>query len=131
MNRAIKAGVTYALIVFLFGFALGAFRIFLVIPRIGETAAVSLEAPLILTASWFACRWCIDRLNVRRMLLVRSLMGIVAFAMLMTLEIGVSVIVFGRSVSEYAASYGSTAGEVGVLAQIAFAVLPVIQVWRR
>jgi len=51
MNRAVEAGVIYALIVFLCGFALGALRVLLIVPRIGETAAVSLEAPLILTAS--------------------------------------------------------------------------------
>jgi len=95
MNRAVEAGVIYALIVFLCGFALGALRVLLIVPRIGETAAVSLEAPLILTASWFASRWCVDRFNVRRMVFVRSMMGAVAFAMLMALEIGLSVIVFG------------------------------------
>jgi hypothetical protein len=33
-------------------------RVLLIAPRLGETAAVFLETPLILAASWFVCRWC-------------------------------------------------------------------------
>jgi hypothetical protein len=58
MANASKAGALYALIVFLIGFILGTIRVLLIVPRLGETAAVMLETPVMLAASWFVCRWC-------------------------------------------------------------------------
>ncbi len=62
---ASKAGALYALTVFLAGFVLGTFRVLLVAPHFGETIAVILEAPLMLMASWYVCRWCVRGLGVR------------------------------------------------------------------
>ena len=64
--RATKAGALYAIRVFLIGFIFGTIRVLLLDPHLGETIAVIIEAPMILAASWFVCRWCVDRLDVRR-----------------------------------------------------------------
>ena len=64
--QATGAGALYAIIVFVIGFILGTIRVLLVAPRLGETIAVIIEAPVILTASWFVCRWCVKRLDGRR-----------------------------------------------------------------
>jgi hypothetical protein len=90
--RATKAGALYAIIVFVIGFILGTIRVLLVAPRLGETTAVILEAPMMLAASWFVCRWCGDRLDVRRTVPARSLMGFVAFLVLMSAEIGLGAV---------------------------------------
>ena len=66
MFRATEAGALYAIVVFLIGFILGTIRVLLLVPRLSETIAVILEASFILTASWFVCRWCVDRLDIRR-----------------------------------------------------------------
>src|SRR4051794_12041687 len=42
---ATRAGVSYAAIIFSIGFIFGTIRVLLVAPGLGETAAVSLEAP--------------------------------------------------------------------------------------
>ena len=42
MRRAVPAGAVYFLLVFLAGFVLGTFRVLVVLPRIGELAAVLL-----------------------------------------------------------------------------------------
>jgi hypothetical protein len=84
--RATEAGALYAIIVFLIGFILGTIRVLLVAPRLGETTAVILEAPMMLAASWFVVRWCVDRLDVRRTIQARLLMGLVAFMVLMSAE---------------------------------------------
>ena len=39
--------------------------------------------------------------------------------------------VFGRSLVDQLAAYGSPAGAIGLAAQVIFAIFPVIQVWRR
>ena len=128
--RATEAGAVYAIIVFLIGFILGTIRVLLLPPRLGETIAVIVEAPVILAASWFVCRWCVDRPDVRRTVSARSLMGLVAFLVLMSVEVGRGAM-FGRSLVDQLATYGSAAGAIGLAAQVVFATFPVIQVWLR
>jgi hypothetical protein len=62
--RTTEAGSLYAIIVFLIGFILGTIRVLLLVPRLGDAIAVIFEAPIMLAASGFDCRWCVDRLNV-------------------------------------------------------------------
>jgi hypothetical protein len=127
--RATEAGALYAIIVFLIGFILGTIRVLLLAPRLGETTAVIVEVPMMLAVSWFVCRWCVDRLDVRRTVPARSLMGFVAFLVLMSAEVGLGA-VFGRSLVDQLATYASLAGTIGLAAQVIFAIFPVIQVWR-
>ena len=128
--RATKAGVLYAIIVFLIGFILGTIRVLLLAPRLGETTAVIVEAPMILAVSWFVCRCCVDRLDVAATVPARSLTGLVAFLVLMSAEFGLGA-VLGRSLVDQVAAYGSPAGAIGLAAQLILAMFPVIQVWPR
>jgi hypothetical protein len=128
---AIRAGAFYALVVFLIGFIFGTIRVLLLAPRLGETAAVSLEALLMLAASWFVCRWCVDGRDVPRTVPARCLMGAAAFVVLMSAEFILAVLVFGRSTAQFFATYASVPGAIGLAAQIVFATIPVVQVWRR
>ena len=57
-------------------------------------------------------------------------MGLVAFLVLMSAEVGLGA-VFGRSLGDQLASYGSLSGAIGLAAQVIFAMFPVIQVWQR
>ncbi len=131
MGIASKAGALYALIVFVIGFVLGAVRVLLIVPRIGEIAAVIIETPIMLVASWFVCRWCVDRLDVPRRVGARSLVGVVAFVVLMAAEFALGRLAFGRPAGEQLANYCSAPGVIGLAAQIVFAVFPIAHVWRR
>jgi len=124
--RATKAGAFYAIIVFVIGFILGTIRVLLLAPRLGETIAVIVEAPVILAVSWFVCRWCVDRLNAGRTIPTRSLMGLVAFLVLMSAEIGLGA-VLGRSLGDQLAAFKLSPGAIGLGAQVIFAMFPVIQ----
>jgi hypothetical protein len=128
--QATKAGALYAILVFSIGFILGTVRVLLLAPRLGETTAVIIEAPMMLAASWFVCRWCADWINMRRTVPARSLMGVVAFLVLMSAEVGLGA-VFNRSFVDQLANYGSLAGAIGLSAQVIFATFPAIQVWQR
>jgi len=130
MAAAIWAGVAYAVIVFLIGFVFGTIRVLLLIPHLGKIVAVSLEAPIMLVASWFVCRGCLGRFDVPRRVGVRSAMSVVAFIVLMLAELGLSVLVFGRSTVQSAALYDSLPGAMGLAAQIIFAMFPVVQIWK-
>jgi hypothetical protein len=130
MDATLRSGAVYFAIVFLLGFVLGALRTFIVAPRLGETLAVTLEAPVILAVSWFVAIWCVRRNTVPAAPLARLAMGGVAFALLMTAELGVSSIFFHRSPAQHLAGYRSTAGAAGLGAQVAFACVPLALTWR-
>ncbi|MFN7399191.1 MAG: hypothetical protein ACK5SX_09065, partial [Sandaracinobacter sp.] len=49
---AIRAGILYALLLFGIGFLLALIRIPVLAPRLGETAAVLIELPVMLAAAW-------------------------------------------------------------------------------
>ena len=128
--RATKAGALYANIVFPIGFILGTIRVLLLAPRLGETTAVIAEVPMMLAASWSVCRWCVDRLHLRRTVSARSLMGLVAFLVLMSAEIGLGA-VLGRSLGDQFAAFKLSPGAIGLGTQVIVAMFPVIQGWRR
>ena len=128
---AIRAGAVYFAVVFVLGFILGTVRVVWVAPQLGEATAVFLEAPIILAFSWAVSRWCVSYFQVQANLAARLLMGLVAFVLLMSAELGVSVTAFGRSVADHFAGYLSLPGSIGGSAQLIFAFLPVIQGWAR
>ncbi|MDE5456016.1 hypothetical protein GWE18_24945 [Bradyrhizobium sp. CSA112] len=55
-SSAFKAGVAYFVVGFGFGFLLGTFRMFVIVPAVGEISAVMREMPIILAISWFSSR---------------------------------------------------------------------------
>ncbi len=127
MAAALRAGAAYFAIVFAIGFVLGTIRVIFVIPRIGETNAVLIELPLMLALSWAACMGLARRFAVSTGAEARLAMGGVAFALLMLGELGVSVFGFGRTVAEHFATYLTPGAQLGLAAQIGFALFPLIQ----
>jgi len=121
------AGLAYFALVFAAGFALGTLRVLVLIPQIGEISAVLLELPLLLALAWVACRWLVRRLDVPAALSARSLMGGLAFAMLMIAELGVSILGFGRTFSSHLERFRQLPELLGLAAQMVFAALPIIQ----
>lgn len=121
------AGIAYTGGVFAFAFAVGTIRVTLVAPLLGTLLAVVLEAPIVLAVSWRVSLWCTRRFSVNPDSRSRVLMGAVAFSVLMLLELGFSVLVFGETVDQYLAKYGSTPGVIGLVMQVCFATLPWVQ----
>ncbi|MEQ9487368.1 MAG: hypothetical protein RIM72_00060 [Alphaproteobacteria bacterium] len=124
--RAAAAGAAYFGAVFAIGFVLGTLRVFIVMPAVGETAAVAIELPVILTLSWLVCRWLIVRVVVAPELAPRLVMGGLAFGMLMAAELGLSAFVFGRTFADHLAHYRTFSGLLGLAGQIAFAAFPAL-----
>uniref|UniRef100_UPI001969E8F8 hypothetical protein n=1 Tax=Sandarakinorhabdus rubra TaxID=2672568 RepID=UPI001969E8F8 len=94
----LNLGLRYFAGVFAVGFALGTIRTLWLAPAIGELAAVAVELPVMLAASWWWCR----RLLARRPLDTagRAVMGGTAFLWLMAAELGLSL-AFGRTAGEH------------------------------
>ncbi|NNE17810.1 MAG: hypothetical protein HKN10_04955, partial [Myxococcales bacterium] len=99
--RAVGAGVTYFAIVFAAGFALGAVRVLLVVPRFGELPAVLLELPIMLGVSWLVCAKVIARYQLLPRISPRLTMGAVAFSLLILAELSFSLTLFGRSINDF------------------------------
>lgn len=122
-----KAGSLYALGVFTVGFALGAIRVLYLVPRLGETVAVLLEAPLMLAVSWKASRWSASKHGLLTDPHGALLMGAIAFAVLMFAEFATAVLCFHRTAAEYVAGFWSVPGALGLAAQACFAGFPFLQ----
>jgi hypothetical protein len=129
---SIYAGAMYFGIVFAAGFVFGTARALLTAdaPEM-RLAAVAVELPLILAVSWFACRHAIRLFAVPAFVSVRAAVGAIAFAMLMVAEAAISIGLAGRSLSEHLALYAEASHLLGLVGQVVFAVLPVLQIrWR-
>jgi len=124
ISSALTAGSIYFGIVFAAGFVLGVLRVLILAPRLGETAAVLIELPLILLVSWIVCGWLIRLFAVAAAAGPRLAMGGAAFLLLMAAELSLSVFVFGRPVSGHWRHYLTLAGALGLTGQIAFAAFP-------
>jgi hypothetical protein len=64
MRQGVIAGLFYFAVVFVCAFALGALRTLYVVPLIGQSLAVAIELPIILTLAWHACRWLMVKCEV-------------------------------------------------------------------
>lgn len=125
--NTLKSGFAYFLIAFAAGFALGTLRTLLIVPAIGETAAVALELPIMLTISWVACGWVLRRFALPPEPGVRLVMGVTALVLLLAAEAGVSVLLAGRSLAEHFALYREAPALLGLIGQVAFALFPVLR----
>ncbi len=126
MPRIVPPALVYGAAVFAAGFALGTLRVLLVVPYLGELAAVALEVPVMLCLSWLVAGRVLRRwpLTGRRQ---RLAMGGLAFALLMLAETILGITLFGRTLSGVLAAMATPPGLVGLAGQIAFALVPALR----
>jgi hypothetical protein len=124
---AIVAGTVCFAIVFAIGFVLGTIRTLLLVPRVGPLVAVAIELPIIITASWHACRYGLRRYPVPTDALTRLLMGAVAVSLLLAAELGISVTLGGLSAAQHFALYARPEHQLGLAAQLLFGLMPWLQ----
>jgi hypothetical protein len=127
VSASYKAGAIYFAVVFCIAFLLGIFRIFVLVPRFGTLIAVLCELPVMLGISWVACRWIINSLSIPAKMMDRTIMGVVAFVLLMIAELCLSLLLFNRTISGHFEIYKETPELLGLIAQMLFAALPILQ----
>lgn len=123
--RPLLAALVYFILTFAAGSVLGPLREFVLKPRVGESVAVLVEAPLILAVSYFAARWCIKRFSIASRPGDRFTMAGVALAMLLTTEITGSLTLRGLSWSAYAAHLATAPGVISLVLFGFFALFPI------
>jgi len=122
--RTLKASFGYFLLVFAVGFALGAIRVPLIVPRLGVRSAELLEMPLMVLASFLAARFFVRRYGPFSA--ARALgIGALALGLLLAAELGLTV-ALGQSIHEYIASRDPVSGIAYLISLAIFAVLPLI-----
>lgn len=124
MKRALLAATVYFLALFSLGFALGTIRVLFIVPRFGPLAATIAEAPIMLIAAFWACRWSIRRWRVPGAITIRLAMAIWFLVMLFVFETVLGTALFGRTMTEQWAVLATSAGLVGLAAQVIAALFP-------
>ena len=123
MAVACFTGMLYFAAVFTFAFAMGIARVLVVAPRLGPTAAVLLEVPILVLASWIVARRLLR--NRSFTLPQRGAMGATAFTLTMASEAALSVIMLGQSITDWAAALATPLGLAGLAGQVIFAAMPI------
>lgn len=130
IGPATRAGSVYFALVFALGALLGTLRVLVLVPRFGELAAVAFELPIMLAASWAVCGWTVRHLRGVAQVGARIVMGGIAFLLLLAAEFALGSAGFGRTFADQLASYRAPAAQLGLMAQIAFALFPLIRMLR-
>ena len=124
MIAAIIAGLLYYAAVFSFAFVLGVARTLIIAPWLGTTAAVLIEVPIVVSASWVVAR----RLLRRRPLSLsqRASMGALGLVLLMASEVLLAGLIRDQSIGQWVAELFTPVGMVGLVGQFAFGAIPLL-----
>ncbi len=126
MKRALIAATAYFLALFTLGFALGTIRTIFITPIFGELAATVVEVPFMLVAAFLGCRWSTRHWQIPRSGAVRWPMVLWFLALLFVVETLLGVMLLGRTATDQWATLTTSAGLLGLSAQIAAALFPLI-----
>lgn len=122
----IKAILLYYLIVLGTGFALGAFRVPFLVPRLGERYAELLEMPIMLVVIVLAARHIVRRFTLAPVLAVRLQVGFAALVLSIATELLLATVLQSQSLAQYIASRDPVSGSVYVLLLLVFALMPAL-----
>ncbi len=122
---ALRAGIAYWAVVFTLAFGLGVIRTLWLAPALGQLAAVGMEVPLVLLASWLAARRLTERFAIASSGGALT-MGLIAFALLMLSELALGALLGGQTTAIWLKSLTTLAGLLGLSGQVLFAAMPVI-----
>jgi hypothetical protein len=132
IKTSMLAGMAYFALVFALGFVLGTARTFVLqaAPSHGRLLGVLIELPVMLSASWYVCRYLMRRFSVAPTMAARATMGGIAFLLLLMAEMLLGALLFGRTFGEQWALYREPSYALGLAAQMGFAVMPLMQARR-
>jgi hypothetical protein len=122
--NTVKAGGLYFALVFTAGWILGPVRELLVIPLVGQTAGLLLEAPVMILVMISAARWVIQKLRIPSAMMSRLTIGLIGLGFLMIAEVAGTLCVRRLSLAEYVVTFGSVSGAISLLLFLLYVVMP-------
>ncbi|KPF80507.1 hypothetical protein IP88_00010 [alpha proteobacterium AAP81b] len=126
MQRALIAGTAYFAALFALGFVLGAIRVTLVVPQLGMLGATAVEAPIMLAAGWWLCRRTVRHWRVPEALAPRATMALWFVLLLFVVAAMMGLALFWRSLADQGAQLATSAGALGLAAQLVTALFPLV-----
>jgi hypothetical protein len=123
-TQSIKAGLTYFALVFGAGFILGALRVTLLVPRLGERMAELSEMPLMLAVIVLAARFVTRRFTIPSSVAARLGTGLLALSLLLAAELLLAVVLQDRALADYVASRDPVSGSAYLAMLALFALMP-------
>ena len=124
--RIFKGGLVYFALVFGAGFILGAIRVPILAPRLGERVAELVEMPFMFVAVLLAARFVVRRFSLPAGASSRLPVGLLALGLLLVAEFLLAVAIQDRSLGAYIASRDPVSGTVYLAMLVLFALMPVI-----
>lgn len=126
MKNILHYSSIYFGIVFAFGFALGAIRVLLLVPYLGEENSELLEVPFMIFVCYLSARYVVtlagDRSTAPQMVVV----GILALLYLLAVEFSAVLWLRELSVAEYLNSKYSVAGIAYVVSLVLYTTFPYV-----
>ena len=121
----LSAAARYFGLVFGAGFALGAIRVPLIVPHLGERYAELAEMPLMFAAIWFAAGYVVRRYAATGVGVAAWFgVGVFALGFMLAAELLLAVALAGKGVGEYIASRDPVSGTVYLVMLAVFASMP-------
>ena len=118
------AAASYFAPTFVLGWVLGPIRELVFVPRCGRTSATALEAVLMAGATYWEARRVSYRLGKRSTRAKRYVVGAIAFAMILPLELLGARFVRRMSFRDYLSSLATPSGAIGVSMFAWYALAP-------
>ncbi|PSB38545.1 hypothetical protein [Aphanothece minutissima] len=122
----LRAATTYFALVFGTGFVLGAVRVPLLVPRLGERLAELLEMPWMALAMVLAARLVVRRQLAGRGPLSRAAAGALALAFMLAAELVVGLLLQQRPLQDILTGRDPIAGGVYLALLLLYALLPLL-----
>jgi len=126
MKNTVKAGITYFAMVLGAGFIMGAVRVPLIVPRLGERMAELIEMPFMFAVILLAARFITKRFALPPSTSVRLTAGFLALGLSILAELLLAAVLQDQSVGEYIASRDPVSGGVYLAMLVLFALMPLI-----
>lgn len=122
----LRAAATYFALVFGTGFVLGAVRVPLLVPRLGERLAELLEMPWMALAMVLAARLVVRRQLVGCGPFTRAATGALALAFMVTAELAVGLVLQQRPLQDILTDRDPVSGVVYLALLALYALLPLL-----
>lgn len=122
--QELRLALLYFATVFGIGFLLGAIRVPLLVPRLGERWAELLEMPLMLVAIHWAAGLVLRRHHGAPRAAALLRIGLLALALLVLAELLLAVALAGRPLAAYLAGRDPVSGTVYLAMLLVFAAMP-------
>ena len=124
MSHTVKAGFVYFAIVLGSGFVLGAFRVPILVPRIGERWAELAEMPIMAAVIFFAAGYILRRFPQVRTPARSLSSGFLALLLTAAAEVGLATLLQNQTLGDFISSRDKISGAAYIVLLLVFAVMP-------